>query len=204
MRRLFTKPQRFKIQTKLVVYYITFALITLGAVVAISYTQAVNSLQATIDDKLSVIAGLKIDNLNHWIDEVQRTADFQDIQIIDMNGKIAISMIPAIIGASQTDQPFFMQGTSKTFTQPFYESSLLGGITLTVSTPLFDDSQKRVGVLALHFNLKRVDEIIRENPNMNDAVQSYLITSDHHIITNDPVLLANSQSPESFANLPAL
>ncbi len=249
MRRLFAKLHRFNIQTKLVVYYTTFALITLGAVVIISYNQAVDSLESTVEDKLSVIAGLKINSLDHWVDEqqrnvvflaslpelrflsgqlldsnspeeernaaraeltdlltviVQRTADFQDIQIIDMNGKIAVSMIPGINGTSQADQPFFIEGVSQTFTQPFYESSLLGRITLTVSTPLFDNSQKRVGVLALHFNMKRVDDIIRENPGMNEAVKSYLITSDHHIITNDPILLANSRNPDSFANLPAL
>lgn len=227
-------------------YYTTFALITLSAVIYFSYTQAVKSLQATIEDKLGVIAELKMDNLNLWVDEqqrnaiflaslpelrslsgqlldsnsseadravaqreltdlltiiVQRTADFQDIQIIDMNGEIAVSMIPGVNGASQADEPFFIEGTSKTFTQPFYESDLLGGITLTVSTPLFDDLQKRVGVLALHFNMKRVDAIIRENPGMNETVESYLIRSDHKVITNDPIILIQAQDPESFATL---
>jgi PAS domain S-box-containing protein len=217
--------------------------------VYISYKQTIGSLEATVEDKLSVIAALKIDNLNRWVDDqqrnavflanlpelrslsgqllgpnaskeerdiarqelttlltviVQRTADFQDIQIIDMNGKVAVSMIPGLNGVSQADQPFFTEGISKTFTQPFYQSDLLHGITFTVATPLFDNSQKRVGVLALHFNMKRVDAIIQENLGMNESVQSYLITADHHIITNDPVLLTNSQNPELFAGLPAL
>src|SRR5689334_4973460 len=249
MRRVFHKLQTFNIQTRLVVYYATFAILTLGVVAYLSYNQAVHSLEDTVEDKLSVIASLKIDNLNRWVDEqqrnavflanlpemrslagqllnsnsskevrdiargeltklltiiVQRTADFQDIQILDMNGTIAVSLIPGLNGISQADQPFFIQGISQTFTQPFYRSDRLNGITFTVSTPLFDNSYKRVGVLALHFNMKRVDEIVRKNGGMNETVQSYLITGDHQVITNDPILLANSKDPDFFAKLPIL
>ena len=249
MRRLTSIFRRFNIQSRLVVYYTTFALITLSAVTYFSYTQAVKSLQSTIEDKLGVIAELKMDNLDRWVDEqesnaiflaslpelrslsgkllnsdspgvdrtsarreltklltiiVQRTADIQDIQIIDLNGDVAVSMIAGINGISQADQPFFMEGVSKTFTQPFYVSKTLGDITLTIATPLFDNTQKRVGVLALHFNMKHVDNIIRENRSMNDAVQSYLISSDYKIITDDPIALAQTQDPESFAILSAL
>src|SRR5215216_5998894 len=181
MSRLAATFQTLKIQTRLVVYYITFALITLGAVVFISYRQAVNSLHATIEDKLQVIAELKMNNLGRWVDErqsnviflaslpelrslsgqlldssvsevkriatrreltelltiiVQRTSDFQDIQIIDLNGNIVVSIIPSVVGLSQADQPYFREGKSRTFAQPFYESELLRGITFTVSTPL--------------------------------------------------------------------
>jgi len=249
MRPLASILRSFKIQTRLVVYYTTFALITLSAVIYFSYTQAVKSLRSTIEDKLGVIAELKMDNLDRWVDEqqrnaiflaslpelrslsgkllsthssedevasasrelthllasmVQRTADFQDIQIIDLNGDIAVSMIPGMSGVSQADQPFFIEGTSKTFTQPFYESDLLDGTTLTIATPLFDSSQKRVGVLALHFNMKRVDDIISENRGMNEAVQSYLISSDYKLITDDPIALAQAHGSESFAILSAL
>jgi PAS domain S-box-containing protein len=228
----------FKIQTRLVVYYISFALITLGAVTYSSYTQAARSIQFTIEDKLGVIAELKINNLDHWMEDqqrnaiflaslpelrslsgrllddsspsvdkasayhdlnqlltiiVQRTADFQDIQIIDLSGNIVVSMIPELHGLSQADQPFFIEGRSKTFTQPFYQSTMLGGTTLTVATPLFDDMQKRVGVLALHFNMKRVDDIIRENRGMNETVYAYLISSDQELITDDPIALAHGR-----------
>ncbi|MGE5642496.1 MAG: cache domain-containing protein [Byssovorax cruenta] len=215
-------------------YYITFALITVSAVIYFSYVQAVKSLEATVEDKLSVIAELKVDNLDRWVAEqqrhavflanlpelrslsgqlldpnsaaavrnaaqqqlielltivMQRTADFQDIQIVDRSGKIVVSMIPGNIGMSQADQPFFREGSSKTFIQPFYKSTVLNGVTLTIATPLFDPTQRRMGVLALHYNMKRVDEIIHENPGLNETVQSYLITPDRQIITDDPVLL---------------
>src|SRR5512138_272078 len=246
MRRPLLPIQAFNIQTRLVVYYVAFALLTVSAVIYFSYVQALKSLQATVEDKLNVIAALKTENLNHWEDEqqrnavflanlpelrslagqllnsdsppaakniarsqltqlltimVQRSAYFQDIQILDLNGNVAVSLIPSLIGMSQAEESYFKEGISKTYTQPFYESNALKTITLTVATPLFDISQKRVGVLVLHFNMKHVDEIIRQNPDMNSDVQSYLITADHKIITNDPILLANARNSQAVAAL---
>ncbi len=234
----------FRIRTRLVIYYATFALLTLSAVVYLSYRQAVVSIQKTMEDKLAVIADLQMSELDHWVDEeqrnaiflaslpelrsyagilleddsteesrenarqqlthllgiiVQRTADFHDIQILDLSGNIVISMIPGNNGLSQADQSFFTEGTSQTFSQPFYESPLLGSTAMTVSTPLFDNSQKRVGVLVLHFNMKRVDAIFRESQGMNQSVQSYLIGhGSQGFITSDPIILSRSDTPRSF------
>ena len=239
---IFRQP---KIQTRLVIYYVTFAVITVVMVIYFAYTQATHSLQTTVEDKLNTVAELKKDSLNQWVDEqqrnaiflaslpelrllsgkllnsespleerimahteltkllniiVQRTADFQDIQIMDLRGYITVSVIPTLVGVSQADQPFFVEGVNKTFTQPFYRSTLLDGTTLTVSTPLFDDAQKRVGVLALHFNMKRVDTIMHEDPRLTDeSVKTHLIDPGYQIVTDDPILLAQKTSLHSPA-----
>jgi len=129
----------------------------------------------------------------------QRTADYRDIQVLDLNGKIVVSVAPGNIGVSQANQPFFEIGQEKTFVQDFYESDLFGSTTLTVATPLFDTENKRVAVLALHFNMKRVDDIVRGNRNLNESIQGYLINSNRRMITNDPILLAESPAPRSIA-----
>ena len=207
------------------------------------------SLRSTVEDKLHVIAELKMDTLNQWVQEqqrnavflsslpelrslsgklldqessdverveahdqlsdlltiiVQRTTDFQDIQVIDTNGNIVVSTIAANTGVSQAGQPFLTEGLSKTYTQTFYDSDLLGKTTLTIATPLFNSQQRRVGVLALHFNMIRVDDIIHEGHDMKGTVHSYLISSTHKLITNDPIALAQFQNPESFAISSAL
>jgi PAS domain S-box-containing protein len=239
---IFRQP---KIQTRLVIYYVTFAVITIGTVIYFAYTQAVHSLQTTVEDKLNTVAELKKDSLNQWVDEqqrnaiflsslpelrslsgkllnpewpledrimahdeltkllnliVQRTADFQDIQIMDLKGHIVVSVIPTLVGVSQEDQPFFFEGVNKTFTQTFYHSKWLDGTTLTVSTPLFDDTQRRVGVLALHFNMKRVDTIMHEDPQLaNESVKTHLVDPSHRVVTDDPILLAQETSLHSPA-----
>jgi PAS domain S-box-containing protein len=239
---IFRQP---KIQTRLVFYYVTFAVITVVTVIYFAYAQATYSLQTTVEDKLTTVAELKKDSLNQWVDEqqrniiflsslpelrslsgkllnpewpledrigahdeltkllniiVQRTADFQDIQIMDLKGHIVVSVIPTLVGVSQEDQPFFLEGVNKTFTQTFYHSKLLGSTTVTVSTPLFDDAQKRVGVLALHFNMKRVDTIMHEDPQLaNESVKTHLVDSTYQVVTDDPILLAQETSLHSPA-----
>lgn len=245
MQQFLSTIPRPKIQTKLVIYYVTFAVITLAAVIYFAYTQAIQSLQDTVEDKLNTVAELKQDSLNQWVDEqqgnavflanlpelrslsgkllslgssaqaqvparqeltnllkviVQRTDDFQDIQIINSEGRIVVSAIPELVGQSQWEQPFFSQGRSKTYTQTFYTSDLLGGNTLTVATPLFDPSQKRIGVLALHFNMKRVDRIIHDDKEAaKNSVKTYLIDYQHNIITDDPLILAHAVPLQSSA-----
>jgi PAS domain S-box-containing protein len=236
---------RLKIQTKLVIYYITFAVITLGMVTFFAYNQAVQSLQATVEDKLHTVAELKTSSLNQWVYEqrrnaiflanlpelrslsgtlldpelppeeriiarreltellqiiVQRTSDFQDIQILDATGDVIVSMLPGLVGVSQEDQPFFSEGLGKTFTQTFYHSDLLNSTTLTVATPLFNAEQKRIGVLALHFNMKRVDRIIHENPTfVSTAIHTYLVDSNHRVITDDPMIFPQTGTLDSSA-----
>ena len=245
MQRIFSLLEPLKIQTRLIVYYTTFAVITIGAVIFFTYTQAVQSLQATVEDKLTTVAELKSSSLNNWVDEqqrnavflsnlpelrslsgkllnselpleerimtrheltellniiVQRTADFQDIQIFDSTGNIVVSMIPDLVGVSQGDQPFFTEGMGKTFTRTFYHSDLLGSTTLTVATPLFDEDQRQIGVLALHLNMRRVDRIIHEDSQfISTSVQTYLVDPNHRVITDDPILLAHSVPLYSFA-----
>jgi len=236
--------QNSKIQNRLVRYYVLFAVITVALVTYLTYTQAARSLRLTVEDNLSTIAALKVDNLNRWVDEqqgtvvflaslpelraltgtllnpdstlqerdsadsdlthlitliAQRTSDFRDIQILDLNGKIVVSVSPRNNGISQVGQPFFEEGQKITFVQDFYRSDLFDGSTLTVATPLFDTENKRVGVLALHFNMKRIDDIVSGDRTINETIQSYLIDSDRRIITNDPIVLSKSPTLESLA-----
>ena len=135
---------------------------------------------------------------------VQREDDFQDIQILDMHGTIVVSILDKNVGQSQADQPFFLEGLRKTFTQRFYQSPLLGRTTLTVATPLFDDTQRRVGVLALHFNMKRVDDIFRSDTSIDQSTQSYLFDANHQPVTDDPLLLNGLRGSRLPASLSAL
>ena len=160
-----------------------------------SYVGRILNPASSVEDQTSAREGLtKLITLI-----AQRTADYRDIQILDLNGVVVVSVSPGNIGISQENQPFFVNGQEKTFVQDFYESDLFGRTTLTVATPLFDPDNKRVGILALHFNMKRVDDIVREDRNLNEAIQSYLINSSHRMITNDPIILAESPAPKSIA-----
>jgi len=200
----------------------------------ITYNQAAQSLQSTVEDKLNTMTELKKNSLDQWVDEqqrnavflanlpemrslsggflnskwsieerimarheltdllrivAQRTSDVQDIQILDLNGRIVISTLPPLVGTVQGDQAFFQEGVDKTFTQTFYRSRLFGRTILSVATPLYNAHQEKIGVLALHFNMQRVSSIIHEDPRFISAsVQTYLIGPSHDEITETPNL----------------
>src|SRR5262245_43960811 len=151
MNKLPERIQKSNIQTRLITYYIGFAITTVALVAYFAYAQAESSLRSSVQDKLGIVAKLKVDFLNQWVDEqqsnairlaslpalrrllghvlnpdtastdrnrakddltrlitliTQRTADFQDVQILDQDGVIAISTSSANVGRSQADQPF--------------------------------------------------------------------------------------------------
>ena len=245
MNKLPERIQKSNIQTRLIAYYIGFAVTTVALVAYFAYSQAERSLRSSVQDKLEIVAKLKVDFLNQWADEqqssaillsslpelrhlsglvlnrdtapadqnrarqelarlvtliTQRSADFQDVQILDPDGVIVISTSPSNLGKSQSAEPFFIEGQTRIFTQGIYQSDLFGKPVLTVASPLFDDTNKRVGVLVLHFNMRRVDSIIQEDQPLHEQIQSYLVTPQREMITEDPILLSNnSSSLKSFA-----
>ena len=245
MNKLPERIQKSNIQTRLITYYVVFAVTTVALVAYFAYSQAERSLRSSVQDKLGIVAKLKVDFLNQWVDAqqsnaillaslpelrqlsglvlnqdtapkdrrqakddltrlvtliTQRTADFQDVQVLDPDGVIVISTLSSNVGKSESAQPFFTEGQTRIATQGIYESELFGKPVLTVATPLFDDTNKRVGVLVLHFNMRRVDSIIQEDQPLNEQIQSYLITPQREVITEDPIVLSNNASKlKSFA-----
>ena len=235
---------RFGIQTRLIVYYTIFAIVTVAFVAIVAYAQAASSLRATVEDKLATVAGLKMDFLNQWVDDqqrniiflaslpelralsgtlldpassdagrtraqedltslmtiiAQRSADIQDVEILSEQGIIVASVHSLNVGRSQADQAFFLEGKSKTYTQNFYRSDLFDKTTLTIATPLFDNQERRVGVFVLHFNMRQVDNILQVDQGSETDVRSYLVTRRHEMITDDPILLGQSNGIHSPA-----
>ena len=188
------KILKSKIQTRLIVYYVAFAITTVALVTYFAYNQAAKSLRSSVEDKLHTVAELKVDFLNHWADEeqrnaiflanlpelrrlagtvlnpdvlstdqnaqseltslvtliAQRTTDIQDVQIIDLQGEIVISTSSDYVGKPQRSELFFKEGQTQLYTQGFYKSALFGKTIMTVATPILDDNNESIGVLAIH------------------------------------------------------
>ncbi|HSB01434.1 MAG TPA: PAS domain S-box protein [Anaerolineales bacterium] len=245
MQRFLATFRQSKIQTRLVVYYLAFAVATVGAMIYFAYSQTIRSLETTVGERLNLVVELKQGNLNQWLDQSRRDVEFlanlpefqsqvaqlldpgsslqdretvrhkimsrltdsvqsrtelQDIQIVDRNGQVVISTIPDLVGVSQSEQPFFIQGLNDTFTQTFYHSDLFGRTILTIATPLLDDSQRTLGVLAMHFNMRRVDQIFRAGQgSAGEPAKAYLVDSNHNLITDEPLILTQMTTLHSSA-----
>ncbi len=61
----FTLPFfKTNLRTRLVGYYLFFAIVSVGIMTYFTYLQAANSLEASVEDKLVTIAFIEEDNIN--------------------------------------------------------------------------------------------------------------------------------------------
>ena len=115
---------------------------------------------------------------------VSKTADAEEIMILDLDGKIRLSTLAQHEGTSLADQPFFVDGSSHTTVQNVYTSPLTQRSTITVATPLFDQNGngQRVAVLAADLSLERLDRIIQERTGLGESGRTYLVDRDGRLI----------------------
>jgi signal transduction histidine kinase/HAMP domain-containing protein len=114
---------------------------------------------------------------------VTSTSDSEELFILDLDGKVALSTDKSQEGQSHGDEMYFIRGKSSAYVQNVYSSPLTGRPTITIATPLFDQDKRRVGVLASHLNLARIDRIILENSGLGDSGETYLVDSSHVFVS---------------------
>ena len=115
---------------------------------------------------------------------VSKTADAEEIYILDLSGTIQLSTLAQDEGKSQAGQPFFVGGSSQTTVQNVYVSSLTNQPTMTVATPLFDHNGagQRVAVLAANLSLARLDQIVQQRTGLGQTGRTYLVGPDRRLI----------------------
>jgi len=115
---------------------------------------------------------------------VTQTADAEEIYVLDLDGTVRLSTLDVHEGASQAKEGFFTTGSSHTTVQNSYRSTLTNLPTITVATPLFDNSGggRRVAVLAANLSLERVDRIVLERTGLGATGRAYLVDADGRLI----------------------
>ena len=115
---------------------------------------------------------------------VGKTADAEEIFILDLDGNIRLSTLAGDEGKAQATESFFTDGSSHTTVQNVYTSDLTGRPTITVATPLFDQDGggQRVAVLAANLSLQRLDRIVQERTGLGDTGRTYLVGPDGRLI----------------------
>lgn len=114
---------------------------------------------------------------------VTSTSDSQELFILDLDGRIILSTDKSHEGQSQANTLYFQRGRSATYVQKVYPSPLTAKPTITIATPLFDQDKRRVGVLAGHLNLSRIDQIILERTGLGESGETYLVDPNHHFVS---------------------
>ncbi len=72
----------------------------------------------------------------------------------------------------------------------FYRSPDTGKPAITFATPLLDENGKRLGMLAVHLNLKRMDEIVRNVSGLGETGETYLVGNLGSSLSNRNVFVS--------------
>jgi signal transduction histidine kinase/HAMP domain-containing protein len=118
---------------------------------------------------------------------VTSTSDSAELSILDLDGNIVLSTDRGHEGQSQAEASYFIEGRSR-LTQHVYTSPLTGRPTITIATPLFDERKRRVGVLASHLNLARIDRLILERTGLGASGETYLVNTSNVFVSAEALL----------------
>ncbi len=95
--------------------------------------------------------------------------------LTDVGGKVVLSTNKEHEGEYNVTSTYFTEGRKGTYVQNVYFSVPLGKTTMTIATPVEDENGQRVGVLGVHLNLDRMDELMIEKGALGTTGETYLV-----------------------------
>ena len=113
----------------------------------------------------------------------ESTADAKELLLLDSDGMIRVSTVPAHEGRRQSGEPYFVPGSSQTWVEGTFISSLTGEPTIVVATPLIASDGERVGVLAIVLDLARLDSILLEQTGLGDSGATVLVDAEGQLVS---------------------
>lgn len=111
---------------------------------------------------------------------IRDRADYREIVILSKGGRVLMSTNPENLGRyvpfHQSSDALPGSGNAA-FVSNFYQSADTQQPTVTFTTPIRDDRGQQLGILAVHLNLDRIDEIIRDNRGLGATGETYLVAN---------------------------
>lgn len=105
---------------------------------------------------------------------IRGRSEWQEILFLADDGEVVVSTDPSREGDYRILDRYFIEGRKDTFVQKVYPSPVTFKPTITIATPVLGGERQR-GVMALHLNLERMDEIILERTGLGVSSESYLV-----------------------------
>ncbi len=111
---------------------------------------------------------------------IQNHIDYREIVILSKGGRVLVSTNPDHIGRyAPLDQSTEALAGSRnsTFISNFYQSPETKKPTASFSTSIFDPNGQRLGILVIHLNLNRIDDIIRDSRGLGATGETYFVVN---------------------------
>ncbi len=101
----------------------------------------------------------------------------QEIFILTRSGRILVSSNSSKVSKYQPLVQYSEVTKSSTdnLISNFYRSAETGKPMITFATPILSENGKKLGLFATHLNLERIDTIIREQADLGETAETYLV-----------------------------
>ena len=103
--------------------------------------------------------------------------------LTDVGGRIFFSTEQAHEGEYRVTDTYYRLGLDGPVVQNVYPSAVTSAPTLTVATPLFNGNGGRIGVVAAHVRLEKLDRIVKDRTGLGSSGESYLVDAFNVIVS---------------------
>lgn len=123
--------------------------------------------------------------------------DFREVLLMaPVGGKVLLSTDKSHEGQYRTQDTFYLEGRQGLFTQNVYPWPVTLKPTITIAVPLLDNGGQLLGVLAVHLNLKRMDDIVLADSGLGLTGRAYLVDSYNVLVSAER--FGNPQYPRGI------
>ncbi len=112
----------------------------------------------------------------------------QEIFILNPSGRVLISTNPTHVGQDRSKELYFARSQELIFpasalVQNVYQSPDTGKPTMTIVVPFFNSTGQRLGLLAAHLYLERLNRIILNRTGLGESGETYLVDKNHRFVS---------------------
>ena len=117
------------------------------------------------------------ENLEGLVESAAAAApDLSEIFLLSgVGGRIFFSTDKSNEGGYRVTDSYYLRGLEGSVVQNVYPSPITSDPTLTLSTQLINGEGDRVGVIAAHVNLDKLDRIVKDRTGLGSSGESYLV-----------------------------
>ncbi|MBE7381062.1 MAG: response regulator [Leptolyngbya sp. SIO1E4] len=132
---------------------------------------------------------------------VERHSSLSEILVLTSGGRVVISTRPEAEGNFEAlvQYSYVSLEEGADFHPNFYLSPNTQESRMSFAIPLTDDANKSVGLLAMHLNLQRIDEIVRKRTGLGETGETYLIGNQGSSLSTYNFFLSE-RGHDTFAN----
>jgi GAF domain-containing protein/HAMP domain-containing protein len=118
-----------------------------------------------------------------FLESMRATPIFEEIFLIDLNGKILVSTDSNQDGKDKHSRDYFTNGVETPYISPVYRSAELGLITMVASSPIQTMNGEALAVVAGRVNMAVLNEIMLQQAGLGETGEIYLIAENHIILS---------------------